>query len=174
MLLGHRHDVPALLHLADGPVSASPSEGFGMAVLEAMAAAKPVVALHTPAFDEFARVDAIKGQGKARMSAAANRRSVVVDGLTACPVGRWFAVEDFFRLLRATGRSFVVAHETHELYIAEHYYGNLGYDDSHAWEQLQGRFVLAFLFALRGVGAQQAVPLRFSGEHSLVRQRLVS
>jgi hypothetical protein len=102
--------------------------------------------LKTRAFDEFARVDAIKGQGKARMSAAAGRRAVLVEGLAACPVGRWFAVEDFFRLLRATGRSFVVAHEVHELYIAEHYYGNLGYSDEHAWEQLQGRFVLAFLF----------------------------
>lgn len=102
--------------------------------------------LKTRAFDEFARVDAVKGQGRARMSAAANRRTVVVDALTACPIGRWFSVEDFFRLLRATGRSFAVAHEVHELYIAEHYYGNLGYSDGHSWEQLQGRFVLAFLF----------------------------
>ena len=102
--------------------------------------------LKTRQFDEFARVNAIKGQGRARMSAAAGRRKVVADALAACPSGRWFAVEDFFRLLRATGRGFVVAHEAHELYIAEHYYGNLGYDDEHAWEQLQGRFVLAFLF----------------------------
>jgi hypothetical protein len=80
------------------------------------------------------------------MSAAANRRAVVVNALAECPMGRWFAVEDFFRLLRATGRSFDVAHVVHELYIAEHYYGNLGYDDSYAWEQLQGRFILAFLF----------------------------
>ncbi len=102
--------------------------------------------LKTRAFDEFARVDAIKGQGRARMSAAAGRRAVLVEGLAACPVGRWFAVDDFFRLLRATGRSFAVAHDVHELYIAEHHYGNLGYDDEHAWEQLQGRFALAFLF----------------------------
>jgi hypothetical protein len=102
--------------------------------------------LKTRQFDEFARVDAIRGQGRARMSAAAGRRKVVTEALAACPVGRWFAVEDFFRLLRATGREFVVAYETHELYIAEHYYGNLGYGDEHEWEQLQGRFVLAFLF----------------------------
>jgi hypothetical protein len=82
--------------------------------------------LNTGAYDEFARVEAIKGQGKARMSAAAGRRAVVVEGLAACPVGRWFAVDDFFRLLRATGRSFAVAHDLHELYIAEHHYGNLG------------------------------------------------
>ncbi len=102
--------------------------------------------LKTREYDEFARVEAIKGQGKARMSAAAGRRVVVAEGLAACPVGRWVAVDDFFRLLRATGRSFAVAHDVHELYIAEHYYGNLGYDDEHAWEQLQGRFALAFLF----------------------------
>jgi hypothetical protein len=102
--------------------------------------------LKTRAYDEFARVEAIKGQGKARMSAAAGRRVVVAEGLAACPVGRWVAVDDFFRLLRATGRSFAVAHDVHELYIAEHHYGNLGYDDEHAWEQLQGRFALAFLF----------------------------
>jgi glycosyltransferase involved in cell wall biosynthesis len=53
-LLGHRGDVADLLAISDGLVSASRSEGFGMAVLEAMAAAKPVVAVHTPAFEEFA------------------------------------------------------------------------------------------------------------------------
>lgn len=56
-LLGHRQDVSALLQLADGLVSASRSEGFGMAVLEAMAASKAVLAVHTPAFEEFARHD---------------------------------------------------------------------------------------------------------------------
>jgi len=102
--------------------------------------------LKTRAFDEFARVDAIKGQGPARMTAAAGRRAVLVEALAACPAGRWIAVEDFFRLLRATGQSFDVALSGFALYIAEPHYGNLGYDDKHAWEQIQGRFVLAFLF----------------------------
>ncbi|MPY91598.1 MAG: glycosyltransferase [Acidimicrobiia bacterium] len=53
-LLGHRGDVADLLAVSDGLISASRSEGFGMAVLEAMAAGKPVVAVHTPAFEEFA------------------------------------------------------------------------------------------------------------------------
>ncbi len=53
VLLGHRSDVPDLLAASDGLLSASRSEGFGMAVLEAMAASKPVVAVHTPAFEEF-------------------------------------------------------------------------------------------------------------------------
>jgi hypothetical protein len=102
--------------------------------------------LETRQFDEFARVEAIKGQGRARMSAATSRRKVVAEALAAGPVGQWFAVEDFFRFLRATGRDFVVSHAPYELYIAEHFYGNLGYIDDHAWEQVQGRFILAFLF----------------------------
>jgi FkbM family methyltransferase len=52
-LLGHRHDVPELLCIADGLLSASASEGFGMSVLEAMAASLPVIAVRTPAFLEF-------------------------------------------------------------------------------------------------------------------------
>lgn len=54
-LLGHRHDVPDLLAVSDGVISASRSEGFGMSVLEAMAASLPVVAVRTPAFLEFVR-----------------------------------------------------------------------------------------------------------------------
>lgn len=52
-LLGRRDDVDDLLSLADGLLSASRSEGFGMNVLEAMAASLPVVAVRTPAFLEF-------------------------------------------------------------------------------------------------------------------------
>ncbi len=96
--------------------------------------------------DEFGRVETIKGQGRGGLSALSTRRKAVLDGLAVCPTGAWFAVDDFFRLLRATDRDFVLAHRPDELYIAEHYYGNLGYESEHAWEQLQGRYILAVLF----------------------------
>ncbi|MGQ0679421.1 MAG: glycosyltransferase [Actinomycetota bacterium] len=52
-LVGARRDVPRLLALADIFVFGSENEGFGLAVLEAMAAAKPVVAFQIPALEEF-------------------------------------------------------------------------------------------------------------------------
>jgi hypothetical protein len=96
--------------------------------------------------DEFSRVEEIKGQGKGGLSALSTRRKAVLDALAACPAGAWFAVDDFFRFLRATDRDFVLAHRPYDLYIAEHYYGNLGYDSRQGWEQLQGRYILAVLF----------------------------
>lgn len=96
--------------------------------------------------DEFSRVEGIKGQTKARLSALTTRRKAVLDGLAQCPAGQWFAVDDFYRFLRATGRDFVMAQETYDLYIAEHHYGNLGDEGEHLWELLQGRYILALLF----------------------------
>ena len=103
----------------------------------------------TQLLDEFARIDVVKGQGRASLSAVANRRKAVLAVLKDCPVGAWFAVDDFWRLMRGTGRGFslvVGEHAAWELYLSEQEYGSLGYEDEHAWEQLQGRFVLAFLF----------------------------
>lgn len=96
--------------------------------------------------DEFNRVEAIKGQGKARLSDLPKRRKVVLDGLVPCPVGLWVRVDDFFRYLRGAGQEFVVAHEEFTLYLCENYYGNFGNESRYAWEQIQGRYVLALLF----------------------------
>lgn len=52
-LLGRRDDVAALLGLGDVFVFPSYAEGFGLAVIEAMAAARAVVAFDLPALREF-------------------------------------------------------------------------------------------------------------------------
>ncbi|OWK36221.1 helicase-associated domain-containing protein [Fimbriiglobus ruber] len=102
----------------------------------------------TRLLDEFSRVEVVKGQGRAGLTAATTRRGAVLDALRECPTGEWFAVEDLWRLMRGSGREFTMAGERSiwEMYISEHQYGSLGYDDEHVWEQLQGRFILAFLF----------------------------
>ena len=53
-LMGNRFDIPALLAMGDVFVFASETEGFGLAVLEAMAASLPVAAFRLPALEEFA------------------------------------------------------------------------------------------------------------------------
>lgn len=102
----------------------------------------------TRLLDEFSRVGVVKGQGRADLTAVTTRRKAVLEVFKDCPPGEWFSVDDFWRLMRGTGRGFAMTGErsSWELYISEPEYGSLGYEDEHAWEQLQGRFVLAFLF----------------------------
>ncbi len=102
--------------------------------------------LTTTDFDEFHRVDAIKGQRKAGLTAVSGRRKPVVEALRGCPPGRWVGVDDFFRYMRAMGLRFEICRDDWDLYISDPQYGSLGYDDPHTWEQLQGRFILAMLF----------------------------
>lgn len=52
-LLGHRHDVPDLMRVADALISASLSEGFGLTMLEAMGASLPTIGVRVPAFRDF-------------------------------------------------------------------------------------------------------------------------
>ncbi len=96
--------------------------------------------------DEFSRVEAVKGQGKAGLSALAERRKAVLDGLAACPPNAWFAVDDFFRFLRATDRDFTLSHYPGSLYIGDQYYGSLDHVGGDEWRMLQGRYILAAFF----------------------------
>ena len=104
--------------------------------------------LKTTLLDEFSRIEAIKGQGGAGriMGAVAPRRAEIEAALMQCPPGRWVALDDFSRLMQASGRSFVVAHDPWKLYIAERQYGSLGYAGSHGWNILQRRYITALLF----------------------------
>jgi hypothetical protein len=101
--------------------------------------------LKTNLFDEFERVDAIKGKKAARLTAAASRRAAVNDVLAQLPPGGWVAVDEFFRVVQAIGEDFAVAREAWKLYVADQYYGSFEYGGGD-WFMLQGRFILALLF----------------------------
>jgi hypothetical protein len=98
--------------------------------------------------DELSRVEAIRGQsgrGRRSLVPADSRRPVVADALADCPPGRWVAVDELWRYMRAAGHDFEVTRDPWDLYIEEKQYGSLGYDGYHPWEILQGRYVLAVL-----------------------------
>ena len=100
--------------------------------------------------DEFNRVDAIKGQtrgnGRRTMTAPSGRRSAVADALSRCPVGRWVRFNDFGRFMQVAGFDFAVNRDPWNLYLAEPEHGSLGYDGSHDWAIIEGRYALCLLF----------------------------
>ena len=98
-------------------------------------------------FDEFSRIDAIKGQfrgrGKKAMTLPMARRRNIQEALQDCPVGEWVHVDDFSRFMRATCRMFQITDEPWTLYLVDSNYGCF-YD--HSWQHLQGRYILCLLF----------------------------
>jgi hypothetical protein len=102
----------------------------------------------TTLLDEFSRISVIKGQkSKGRgLTAVAPRRDAVVEGLEVCPPDKWIAIDELFRVLKAQSDDFTMTRDPWKLYICELQYGHFGHDAGYAWEMLQGRFVLAFLF----------------------------
>jgi hypothetical protein len=98
--------------------------------------------------DEFRRIDVIKGQtGKGRrMTAAAERRSVIEEALECCPMGEWVHVDELFRYMQAQGHEFEVTYDYWKLYVADSHYGSLGYSGYHGFDLLQGRYILVYLF----------------------------
>lgn len=104
--------------------------------------------LTTTMFDEFSRIDAIKGQnsGGRVMTAVAPRRAAIEEALRACPVGRWIAFDEFSRFIVASDRVFAVTHDPWKLYVCERQYGSLGYAGSGDWNILQERYISTVLF----------------------------
>lgn len=105
--------------------------------------------LKTSNFDEFRRIDAIKGQtgrGAHGMTAVAGRRETIASILTECPVGKWILFDDFSRYMLATGNRFEVTRDPENLYISQFGYGSLGYSDSHDWHIFQERYMRCLLF----------------------------
>jgi hypothetical protein len=100
----------------------------------------------TKLFDEFDRIEVVKGKTGARLSAVAGRRPSVAAALAGCPAVAWIEVDEFFRYLKALGLDFTIAHNEWKLYLVDANYGSFGYDGHHDWELLQGRYILAVLF----------------------------
>jgi hypothetical protein len=104
--------------------------------------------LKSSLFDEFSRVDVIKGQKSKGhvMTAVAPRRAAITEMLRLCPVGAWIDVDDISRFMQATGHTFDVTNNPWKLYISDQQYGSLGHDGFHSWEILQLRYLLCLLF----------------------------
>ena len=100
----------------------------------------------TKLFDEFDRVEQVKGKSSARLSAVADRRRSVACALARCPPGGWIEIDEFFRFLKALDLDFTLARNEWKLYVSDANYGSFGYDGRHDWELLQGRFIMAMLF----------------------------
>lgn len=98
-------------------------------------------------FDEFQRVDQIKGQKtKGTMTPAILRRDAVVGALEQCPAGKWIETSAFSSFMIADGYDFEITRRPHKLYLGDAHYGNFGYDGYGRWDVLQLRYLLALLF----------------------------
>ena len=106
--------------------------------------------------DEFSRIEEIKGQrGRNVLSAAKPRRQVVATAMARyVPADEWTAVDSLFIAMRRGGQNPTIARSEialWRLYIggsAE--YGSLGYDGTHRWDVVEGRYTLAVLFEYAG------------------------
>jgi len=98
-------------------------------------------------YDEFNRIDEIKGQKKkGHMTAKPDRRSTIVGALEECPVGAWIEMDRFSDFMEAAGYEFEVSRDLWKLYLCDPHYGSLGYEGFGDWKIVQFRYILCFLF----------------------------
>lgn len=98
-------------------------------------------------FDEFNRVEAIKGQNSKGnpMADKPDRRITIETCLEDCPTGKWVKPADFSRFMIAVNQTFQVARIPERLYFCDPHYGNLGYSGFGGWNILQFRYILCLL-----------------------------
>ena len=106
--------------------------------------------LSTKIIDEFARIEAIKGQtrgrGKSAMRAAEWRRGAIEEALAQCPHRGVVSVDDLARFMVATNLGFEVTRFPGTLYVDDPHYGRLYSESATRWGVLQDRYLLCFLF----------------------------
>ena len=114
----------------------SPGGKLGLSPAGRKALDKPVQEGIRTAWNKWVRQQAVRrvrahrgdqGQAGRRLSAVADRRQAISGVLEDCPPGRWIAIDEFFRFLRAQGADFSIARNDWKLYIAELQYGSFGY-----------------------------------------------
>lgn len=94
-------------------------------------------------YDEFNRIDIIKGQSvKGALTAKVARRSAMLEALAKCPTGAWMSFDAFSHFMRADGMMFEVSHDPWKLYIDDRQYGAMGYSGYGEWDVLQDRYLL--------------------------------
>jgi hypothetical protein len=100
--------------------------------------------------DEFARVEAIRGQRRSgTLTPVAGRRAAVAAGLAALEPGVWVDVDTFFAILRAQAVPLAVTAgplARWRLYLEDPRHGSLGPVGWKAWDVVEGRYALCVLF----------------------------
>ncbi len=102
-------------------------------------------------FDEFGRIDSIKGQQRRRgsyraLTEASNRRKIVELALKECVVGKWVSFSDLSDHLRAIGLEVAVALIPWLLYVLDDSNGPLDNDLDHLREIVDEPYLLCLLF----------------------------
>lgn len=101
-------------------------------------------------FDEFSRMDEVKGQfrgrGRRALTSAPRRRAVVAEGIRECPPDRWVEVDELFRFMYATDLRFAVTRDPWTLYLVDQEYGSFGYANERGGDELELRYLLCVLF----------------------------
>lgn len=104
--------------------------------------------LSSDLLDELRRINVIRGQtgkGKRYLTDPAERRQIIAEALSECPVGRWVSIDELSEYMRAAGHTFEVSSDPWSLYIVDPQYGSLGYEGYGGWNILQLRYLLCLL-----------------------------
>lgn len=102
--------------------------------------------LETSEFDEFSRIDAIKGQQRASLTSPAYRRKLIAYALTSLTPNEWVSFDEFSQFIRTSNLRFNITQNLWDLYVIDPQYGSLGYSGYGEWPVVEGRYLLVFLF----------------------------
>ena len=105
---------------------------------------------HSNQFDELSRIQALKGQKKARLTRPTERKRRLIEALSQCPTDQWIGIEEFFRAVRAWRCDFEIEISgwVDRLYVGSSWeYGYLsGFGAEASWRAEQAQYILACLW----------------------------